>query len=617
MTSHLVAIAKATFSAGLLRSDPTSVHRDEIAVFHNALDKALAQCSPGNIQNCKSWLLKNVIPSAARIGALGKYLVTLSGSFDPSDKKPTVDGQPVVETSKTSSKRKRLHILYLLNDLLHHTKYHEQTTSSFSSFSGSIQPFLVELISFASGYGREENPKHHKRLDEILDIWGSNGYYSSDYINKLRETVYNSSSPDALNSKSAPKGSHSDTPIKAVLRDAPYIMPATHGDLSTPYHELPAGNLMPLIIPNSTVPIRPHAVKPLQFLAGPADESLVSAVKNFLDDVDKIYNSNSDMLADGHEVDIDELGQVVVRDEMTGEIIDGETYYGWSRSFCEKMKRRQDRFGSRNRSRSRSRSRSYDTRKRRRYSDSISSDDRERSKSPGSSISPHRSRSRSNSRSISRSRSRTAPRRAGHRRSGTRSKSYSPRPLSPPRFPPQQQSPPFPPPPGATPHILPPPTIPYPFNGTQQFPPPHPTVLGSGGMFIPPPPPKPSGYLGPWPPPPPPLPPSQHPGAPPPFPPHLPPMSVDMNFPGFNNPAAFQHQAGPGGPQFSAHPHPPPPPPSDQQLHPGSYHFPSPHVGQGQGRGTPPSHCGDANGSGGGRGGSSDVRGGWGRGGWY
>lgn len=50
MASHQLAIAKASFSAGLLRPDPTSVSRDEITAFHSALDQALSHCSYANIQ---------------------------------------------------------------------------------------------------------------------------------------------------------------------------------------------------------------------------------------------------------------------------------------------------------------------------------------------------------------------------------------------------------------------------------------------------------------------------------------------------------------------------------------------------------------------------------------
>jgi hypothetical protein len=50
MASHQIAIAKASFSAGLLRPDPTSVPRDEITAFHTFLERVLSHCSTENIQ---------------------------------------------------------------------------------------------------------------------------------------------------------------------------------------------------------------------------------------------------------------------------------------------------------------------------------------------------------------------------------------------------------------------------------------------------------------------------------------------------------------------------------------------------------------------------------------
>jgi hypothetical protein len=50
MASHQLAIAKASFSAGLLRPDPTSVSREDIAHFHSLLNSAVIQCTPRNVQ---------------------------------------------------------------------------------------------------------------------------------------------------------------------------------------------------------------------------------------------------------------------------------------------------------------------------------------------------------------------------------------------------------------------------------------------------------------------------------------------------------------------------------------------------------------------------------------
>ena len=255
---------------------------------------------------------------------------------------------------------------------------------------------------------------------------------------------------------------------------------------------------MPHIIPNSSAPIIPQLVKPMQFVAGPADENLAMAMREFLQDAESLYSTG---VEEGKDVvmEIDELGQPAIRDEITGEPIEGEGYYGWSRAFCEKMKKRR-------RNGNAEQDTSPPTRRRHNHSES--------SRSPSQSPSRSRSRSRSrtknimrsvrkrsysSSRSSSRSRQRiqtsknnrpSSRRRAlpGRR---SRSRSYSPVRAVPvvaahPHAPlmPQTQM-----------LFSAPPPLPNSFSGMP---------LGSNGPTPPPPPPN---YKGPWPPPPPPLPP--------------------------------------------------------------------------------------------------------------
>ncbi|OXV08695.1 hypothetical protein Egran_03550 [Elaphomyces granulatus] len=528
MASHQIAIAKASFSAGLLRPDPTSVPRDDISLFHLLLDRALSHCSFANIQTCKSWLLKNVVQSSNRAVALGKYLVVMSESFKDSDER---SNRPLNFPPEISGKRRRLHMLYLLNDVFHHTKYHSDASIAFTTFSVSLQPYIIDLIACAASYDRDKNPRHYRRLDILLDLWEQNGYYNPEYIKKLHEAVRHSGSVDAIKASVGIKDQPTDSQKTQTPRDVPFVMPATHGDLSTPFYDLPAGNFVPHIIPNSPTAIRPDAVKPMQFPAGPADEKLVVALKTFLKDVDRIYGSEELPHDENAVVDIDELGQQVVRDEITGEIIDSDTYYGWSRTFCQQMKKRQgmNDFESLSRSRSWSRGRSQSPRKRRRYSDdSLSNASRSRPAwRPGSrsysrerrprrrydSGSQLRSTSRASDRA-DRSRSRSKSRSP----SNSRARSYSPQPASPRSFPPRhaypafrsvpQPPPPPPPPPPPAPHQ----SHQFAYNGGQQYNP------------IPPPPPS---YHGPWPPPPPPLPTGN-------FPPHMN-MNMDagMAMPGY------------------------------------------------------------------------------------
>lgn len=453
-----------------------------------------------------------MLSSSNRVGGLAKYLVALAESFDeaPAGAKPT-----------PSSKRRRLHILYLLNDLFHHSKYHLDSTVVFSTVSGSLQPFMVDLLGHAAAYDQHKHPRHHRRLDDLLDIWSEHGYFGPDLLHRLREVVKHSASTGAPPSSNDVLASEADAAKKLPGKDAPFIMPSTHGDPSTPYYDLPAGNLIPHIIPNSTIPLHAESIKPLQFLAGPADGNLVQALKGFLKDVDQIYG-NEEVIQDDGNIDIDELGQRIVRDEITGDILDGETYYGWSRAFCQQMKKREpDGTRSRSRSRSRSVSGARDL-KRRRYSDSSmdSRTSRSRSRSSaGQREAPYGSSSRSRS-----------------RRSPNRESPYSPRQASPP---PQPQQPHFPPPHQAS-HAHPPPSHPY-------------AQYAPSGANLPPPPP-------------------QYPGWPPAPPPQFPNMAFPPPGPGIN-PSAFP-------PSFPGHPMPMPP---GQPLPPGQYHFPPPHPGGQQG----------------------------------
>lgn len=453
--------------------------------------------------------MKNAISSTARIVAMGKYLVALASCPD----KPA-DGDISTSKDRTTSPRKRhLHILYLLNDLLHHTKYHLQSTAAYSTLSYSLESYLVELSRVASAYGPERYPNHHRKIQDLLGLWNQKDYYELSFINKLRETVANSAALGEVGSSRPANGAPEDEAIETSTgkKGAPFIMPASHGDLSTPYYDLPAGNLLPHIIPNSTVPINPQQVKPLQFVPRPADEALTRALMNFMQDVESLdMTIRND--EEGIEIDIDELGQPMIRNVETGELVRGEGYYGWSKAFCERMKRRRDGKDTIGDSTGRgdSMDRSPSLRKRRRYSSSGSS-----------------RRSYPNSRSISRS-----PRLRSRSRSPSRqrSSSYSPPPVvsstqQQQPVPTQDVPPSLPPPSQASSYPLP---VQFPQDHAQGFP------FGSGGLPIPPPPPN---YNGPWPPPPPPLP--QGGGS-------LPQGSLLPNFPPFM-PPPLSSPSGPRG----------------------------------------------------------------------
>ncbi|KAI1371550.1 hypothetical protein F4677DRAFT_435531 [Hypoxylon crocopeplum] len=526
MTSPQLAIAKVSFSAVLLRSDPTSCPRGEIDEFLQLLNATISRCSPPNVQKSKQWILKNLVHSPARIAALCKYLTTLANSF-------SLDIAASRQAREPSAKRKRLHILYILSDVLHHVHIRDGN----ASFAERLEPAVPELVRVAAAF--PNCPKHSQKVLDLVDLWNEKGYFSQAFTQKLRAIIREA--PNSAPKAGAPANGAPATGTKSS-KDAPFSMPAMHGDVTVSWYDLPAANWLPVIEPNSTRPMNPEMIKPLQFVAGPADKDLVKAVQDLLADVDRIYNKDQREV-DRPAEDIDQLGQRVVLDEMTREVIDGETYYGWSRAFCEKMKRRRkkaatpgnDRRGrsmSRSRSRSSSRSSSRPTYKRRRVS---------------SSRSPSRSRSRSRQRSYSREKRTRRSYSSSRSRSRSRDRRYN-RSLSRP----QARSPPPPPRLYDAPHYAGP-------NGKQQpgFPnqPPHlnPQYQHSTPPFSQPYPPLPPDLSQFAAPPPPPPPPTYQGHFPPP-----PPMPLIGNMPPNMPPNWLQNMAMAGWP---THPPPPPPPP--------------------------------------------------------
>lgn len=404
--------------------------------------------------------------SAGRTAALGKYLVTTSRHLASQR-----------DEDHTKLSRRRLHILYLLNDLLHHGKYHASDPALWENMTRSLQPFLVELFQISAAAAR---PRVSKRLSDLIKFWKEEEYFGQDTVTQFHNALAGRSQETGFPSATVAKPG-SDT------KELPYILPPTHGDTSLPYYDLPAGNFMQHIVPNSSQSMRPDQIRALQLSAGPADESLIHALKDFLDSVGDVEESLLKLEQMDVSPEIDELGQISYHDEA-GDLV-GDTYYGWSRSFCEKMKKR-----GRGRSRE---------------------SDRRASRSSSRGVTPQKRRRRASS-SHPRSRSSTAYGRStsrpkdGHRRrhwsrsrtrSRSRSRSYSPhynqsKTVQPPKF----ESSNFnisranvtpAPPPQSMPHPAMPIGLPFP-------PPPF------APMGMPFPPPRPPQWTGPWPPPPPP-----------------------------------------------------------------------------------------------------------------
>ncbi|KAK0720031.1 hypothetical protein B0H67DRAFT_462142, partial [Lasiosphaeris hirsuta] len=332
MASAELTVAKAALSGALFRADPRSCSRDEIESMLALLSSAVNECSPPNVQKFKHWALSNLVPSSTRVGPFCKYLVALVGSFG-GDAESTRGLPPLPQSKRSrvpSTKRKRLHVLYILNDILYHVKFRTRD----ESFAEKLEPTLPPLVRSAASFSN--SPKQIRKIQDLIALWEEQRYFPGPFVAKLRAAIDESPSPG--NSAQDPQAANTANSISKAAKAAPFVMPHTHGDPSTPWYDLPAGNWLPVLEPNSTRPINPTMIKPLVLSAGPADKTLVQAVKKLLVDVEKVYTKEASL--DGPPPDIGQMGESVEVDEIDGDVTGGDTYYGWSQAFCKKMRAR-------------------------------------------------------------------------------------------------------------------------------------------------------------------------------------------------------------------------------------------------------------------------------------
>lgn len=403
---------------------------------------------------------------------------------------------------------------------MHHVRVHD---GPLADLTKTLEPHIDLVFTTALSLQLPNKSKFRQRLAKLTELYEDKTVYSEGYRDRICRALRDASVPNAATAIST------QYQPASTSKEAPYILPAFHGEPNDPWYDLPAGALMPYIRLNDPRPINPHNIKAVDLRHKTAEIGLINAVKDLLNYSEGLYNEDEGIVAD-----IDMMGQPLVRDEVTGELNVTEGYYGWSVEFCERMKKRRKETKSRGREGRSGRSRSYSSSRSRSRSDdrgrSISRD-RKRRYSPSRSRSRSRDRSekrrRDRSRSYSRprlglgggrggspSRSRSANRNRGYRRSPPPSRNG---PSQSPPFPqqhsaPGQPFPPFPPPlqfPTFPPNFQPPPP---PSNFQGPWPPPPPPPMGPNGSYnqpFPPFPPQPNMPMGFVPPPPPNYPPGQ------------------------------------------------------------------------------------------------------------
>ena len=221
----------------------------------------------------------------------------------------------------------RLSLLYLVHDIFHHIRYHNQGPQNLKEVFTHWRACIHALLKALAAVDPQDDLLVRTR--EVLDLWRSQQYLDDASLQGLRETADGRVVSGEAGLETLP-GDLDDR------KDAPYIMPSSHGEASTPFYDLPASNMMPHIIPNSTRPIDPQLMRPLQFKAGLAEKELTEAMKIFLAEVEMLDHVGS---TNGVHVDIDDLGQIIDLNRNLETKVGDHSYYGWSQRFCDGMKK--------------------------------------------------------------------------------------------------------------------------------------------------------------------------------------------------------------------------------------------------------------------------------------
>ncbi|KAF2801533.1 uncharacterized protein BDZ99DRAFT_469540 [Mytilinidion resinicola] len=203
--------------------------------------------------------------------------------------------------SRCPAPRRRVHILYLINDLLHSAKYHRQTPSPFPAFRDGLKQTIEDAVKSCAGGVMKGHPTTKKKLLVLLNLWQAHNYYSADLICTLRE----------------------------IVEERPLPTPTLHGFTGVAWHDQPAGLMVPILLRNPDAPVDTLQIRPMDVQLEQASEALKTAVDELLQTANDEHNGGDSERA---VVDIDEMGHRLVGDGTRF-----VNYYGWSEGFCRRV----------------------------------------------------------------------------------------------------------------------------------------------------------------------------------------------------------------------------------------------------------------------------------------
>ncbi|CAK9302594.1 unnamed protein product [Gordionus sp. m RMFG-2023] len=148
-------VATAQFGKLVQLSEECNINLSELDMIVNPI---IESCTKEAISNGKAWILKNNInPKFPEFLAryLLKRIMAVDANFDI-----------------------RLHLIYLINDLMHHC-----IRKNVEELRGALDNIIIPI--FCQTYVETLDTEREK-LDKLLHLWESNNYFKPEYLNDLK-----------------------------------------------------------------------------------------------------------------------------------------------------------------------------------------------------------------------------------------------------------------------------------------------------------------------------------------------------------------------------------------------------------------------------------------------
>ena len=223
---------------------------------------------------------------------------------------------------------KRLHILYILHDVLSHIYNHLGNADSTArdlvrrAVMEPLRPSILILLQLAAcgGGGGGASTSTSDTLLDLVSLWSTTGLFTPEQLDEMRTSVQAADRMewDAMLSKLATDGgSKSSKTANGTQDDTTWTLPDRHGvfnDPTAPWHELPAANGL-FIKRTQGYPLRASTIPQGGFRlrngTREADPQLQADVKHLYDEVLRCYDKYTNA---GDVQDVDALGNIVWKD---------------------------------------------------------------------------------------------------------------------------------------------------------------------------------------------------------------------------------------------------------------------------------------------------------------